>query len=689
MKKFLPLLLIIGQLGISAPAFSGITSIADPVPPRPTSSLEDLEKLYKEIPDLDDKTAVQEYLKKRLQFTTRANIDPQNLNNKETTSIVDTSTPSQTEKNTLSAYEQIYQESMKRSQETETLNQNVELDGTFYRFKENKPADYSNFVPDFPFVKIKLSDSREIMAPAEEHLPYVLTTIKIEPTGLLNVVEEFVFVSNNENFPQGFFRILPKYSYSRTGTKRRFDISLSTVTINKQEYPYKMTEIGNYLYIEPEKPLNLPTGIYTYRFSYTIDRAVWTYENFDELYWDITAQTLPLVVGSANAFIMLPSDKTFMAQNAIVSTKDTLNPKRVTITALSSNSLGFADTEALAVGDDVHIYITLEKNTLLPPDFTRRYIWFIHDYGASLFALLALFAILLAYKISLGQIRRNQDKTNAFIKKTPAMFRLLNANVFDSVSLGAEILNLCVKNICELKEKDGAVILVKKTDNLQKLTKTEQKFTRLLFPGAETALTAGTEAALKLERAYRYLRYNVFKQFNLFKLRLNGLYLIFSLGMLLFGEAGASMLAVNPLHTFLVMSICSLLILGCATIFTFPFKRRITNIAVKLLCAFLIITTAGWLAIYTSAFYASIIILSAGVIIYYYKLFSQRNGLLKNKIKETIDYKSYLQKNPELAISARDFAGKIPYIYAFELSNKYASVAIFEQIKQLTRTIKP
>lgn len=689
MKKFLPLLLIIGQLGLSTPAHAGITSISEPSPSHPVSSLNDLEKLYKEIPDLNDKTAVQEYLKKRLRLTSKANIDPQNLNNRETTSIIDTNTLSQPEKKTLSAYEQIYQESMKRSQETETLNQNVELNGTFYRFKENKPADYSNFVPDFPFVKIKLSDSKEIMAPAEEHLPYILTTIKIEPTGLLNVVEEFIFVSNNENFPQGFFRILPKYSYSRTGTKRRFDISLSSVTVNKQEYPYKITEVGNYLYIEPKEPLNLPTGIYTYRFSYTIDRAVWTYKNFDEFYWDITAQTLPLVVGSANAFIMLPSDKTFMAQNAIVSTKDSLNTKRVTITSLSSNSLGFADTEALAVGDDVHIYITLEKNTLLPPDFTRRYIWFIHDYGAPLFAILALLAILLAYKISLGQIRRNQDKTNAFIKKTPAMYRLLNTNAFDSISLGAEILNLCVKNICELKEKSGTVILTKKTDNLQKLTKTEQKLTQLLFPGSETALTAGTEASLKLERAYKYLRYNVFKQFNLFKLKLNRIYLIFSLTMLLFGEAGASMLSVNPWHTFLIMSICSLLIFGGLSILSLPFKRRTTNIIVKVLFIFLTFTTASWLTIYTSAFYASIIILSSGVIIHYYKMFSQRNGLLKNKIKETIDYKAYLQKNPELAVSARDFTSRIPYIYAFELSNKYASIAIFEQIKQLTQTMKP
>ena len=106
----------------------------------------------------------------------------------------------------------------------------------------------------------------------------------------------------------------------------------------------------------------------------------------------------------------------------------------------------------------------MEKGTLLPPDFSKKYQWFIHDYGASLFALFALLAILLSYRISFEQIRRNKDKTNAYLKKTPAIFRLLNANVFDRRSFGAEILNLCTKNILELRAREnGAVPLPNKS----------------------------------------------------------------------------------------------------------------------------------------------------------------------------------------------------------------------------------
>ena len=52
---------------------------------------------------------------------------------------------------------------------------------------------------------------------------------------MLRVTEEFIFISNNESFPNGFFRILPKYNYSRNGDRRRTDITLESVTVNARK----------------------------------------------------------------------------------------------------------------------------------------------------------------------------------------------------------------------------------------------------------------------------------------------------------------------------------------------------------------------------------------------------------------------------------------------------------------------
>lgn len=663
-------------------AHSSVISAADTTPPRSLNTPkneQDLNNLYKEIPDLNDKVALQKYLEKRLKIAQPANLTPGEVETPRTVSIVDTNAQKQ-QQNTLSAYEQIYQESLNRAAGNAPINEDTKLTGEFYRMvsvdDETKP-----FVPNFPYVTIKLSDEREIMAPAEEHIAYLLTTIKLETTGIMNVTEEFVLVSNNEGFPQGFFRIFPKYTFSRTGSKRRLDLTLKSVTINGEEYPYKITEIGNYLHIEPQKPLDLPTGIYTYHFNYLVDRAIWFYDNFDEFSWDITAKTLKNVVGSANAVVVLPKGNEFLAQNAIMSSNQGLNPNRVTITTLNENTLAFADTEALGVGEDIHLFLTLSKGTLLAPDLLQRYLWTIQDYGMSIFALLALLAIFISFKISLNQIRRNQDKTRAVIRKSPSIFRLINANIFDYRSLLSEILDLINRNIIGLEKNDGESVLVKKTDNLSKLSKTTKKLVEILFPNSETALPSTNLSKLKLERAYKYLKHTVYREYHIYTIKLNRLYLVFSISMLISGMVASSLIAINPSHTFWVIFICSVLMAPYIILFSISFKRQWLNALVKVISASLILYIASWLSIYTSSFYAAVIIISIGLIIYYFKLFSRRSGLLRNKIKETEEYKSYLQKNPELAISARDFDAKMPYIYAFELEKKYKTVEYFELIE--------
>ena len=503
----------------------------------------------------------------------------------------------------------------------------------------------------------------------------------------MHVTEDFTFISNNESFPYGFFRILPKYNYSRNGEKRRTDIELASVTINGKDSPYKITEVGNYLYIEPETPLNLPTGIYRYQFKYIIDRAIWYYDNYDELYWDITAKTLKNVVGSANAVVVLPTGKSFIAQNAVVSTQKGLNPQRVTITALNENTLGFADTEALGVGEDIHLFLTMEKGTLLTPDFSKKYQWFIHDYGANLFALITLLAIMLSYRISLTQIQRNKDKTRIYSKKAPAIYRLLNQNIFDSISLGSEILNLHTKNILAYQENNEKISLIKKSDNLKKLSKLEQKLINILYPGQETKLSEGIESSLKLKRAYNYLRFQTYKQLYILKLKLNSMYITFSLAMLLFGIISSATLSINPWNTFITITLFTLSLFPLITLMSINIKSRITKYILRLLLLIITFWVVGILSIYSSPVYAILQLLTVYLITYYNRLFSKRSGLLRNKIKETEEYKKYLQKNPEIEQNSKDILLKSPYIYAFGLTKLYPKIKELEYTNRLIASI--
>lgn len=683
MKKFFIYFVALFLFSIQNNAFCGVRSISETSNFKGIdykSHTKELNKLLSELPDPNNRKEIEKYIKRRIKHVTYVDLKSEDAHSPSSTSIVSFEEMQKKEQETLSAYDKIYKESLDKASSTNLVNENLEIDGTFYREKKEIPQ---KFVPDFPYITIKLSEEKEILAPQVEHIAYLLTTIKIETIGLIKVTEEFIFVSNNESFPNGFFRILPKYTYSKNNSRRRLDLTLDSVTINDEEYEYKITEIGNYLYIEPKTPINFPTGVYTYKFNYIIDRSIWNYSNYDELYWDITARTIKEIVGSANALIILPTGHTFLAQNAMASTKNGLSAERVTITSLEDSVLAIADTEALDIGDDIHILITLAKNTITPPTASQKYIWFIQDYGKEFFALLALLAILIAYNISLKQIHKNQDRSKSSIKKSPALWRMLNKNKFDIRSLGAEILNLYTKKIVSIIDDNNTVILVKKTDNLSNLNKTEKTFLNHLFPTTETTLKSTKESSLRLTRAYKYLEKQINLELFFYKLKLNKFYLMFNFLILTIGIISSSLLAINPTHTFVVAFLSMLFLIPSIFIFTKTFKNKHINLISKLLALSYTIFVASLTSIYTSKIYAVIIILSLYIIFYYYKIFSLRSGLMRNKIKETENYKNYLQKTSEINSNERDFVAKIPYIYAFDIENQYTQTTIFNQITHL------
>ena len=141
MKKFFYYLALTLLFFQTPSSNAGVNSIAEPVKHGSFSAetyKNQLQKLYSEIPNLNNKKEVQKYLKKRLKFLTSADSSvKENINDPSSTSIVDPKALNQKQQNTLTAYEKIYQQSLERASSTGTLNEDASLDGgTFYREKQ-------------------------------------------------------------------------------------------------------------------------------------------------------------------------------------------------------------------------------------------------------------------------------------------------------------------------------------------------------------------------------------------------------------------------------------------------------------------------------------------------------------------------------------------------------------------------
>ncbi|MBQ7304137.1 MAG: DUF2207 domain-containing protein, partial [Alphaproteobacteria bacterium] len=451
-----------------------------------------------------------------------------------------------------STFEKIYDAAMQRISGEEN-NQNYGGQTVFYTQNTSNNDNYANVGDNIDVINIMLPDGKQAMVPAAEHIPFLFTSIKILPTGLIQVEEEITVVANGQKLKNGLIKILPKFSTSRSKVRKKIDIDLIEVLVNDSPVLHTLEEIGDKIYIKPQEKYTLAPGVYTYKFNYLLDRKLWYYDDFTEFYWDITGGYLNLVITSANAVVSIPEGHKFLSQTSFIGSGKNLSGERTRIMSFSPNTIGFSSSTPVLPGESLHTLVSLDKNSLLPPDINRKILWLIVDYGDIMFALFGLVAISLSYFISWHHIKNNKSKINTSFKNSAYSMRYFLKNAFDKKSFVAFLLELYKKQYIDIKQQENNILLVKKTDNLSYLSKGEKKALNNMFLGKDSVIQVSNINNLKFKRAYNDLSKTLTKNIKVLNLKLNLTYLFFSIGMLILSEIAISMLGINTLQTMIVL----------------------------------------------------------------------------------------------------------------------------------------
>ena len=287
-----------------------------------------------------------------------------------------------------SIFEKIYDKAIEKITGTANETPVAKEELLFYELIPEQQQEVQNQapLPNIPLVNVTLPGGRKVVAPAREHIPYLLVSLNILPNGLIEVNEEITVVANGQKLKNGLVRVIPKFTSSRLNVRKKLDITLLDAEINNHPLPHILEEIGNSYYIKAKKEYELAPGVYTYHFRYLVDRKLWYYDDFAELYWDIAGRSWNLVITSANAVVSLPEGQKFLGQNALVGQGMRLFANRSVIVSLSDNALGFATTTPLLPGEGMHLLVSLDKKFFLEPNFNQYLMWFITDYGNILIA---------------------------------------------------------------------------------------------------------------------------------------------------------------------------------------------------------------------------------------------------------------------------------------------------------------
>ena len=570
-------------------------------------------------------------------------------------------------------FEKIYDAAIARlTSEDEMKRQDVFAGGNTVFYREVNEQEQQNIqAPDIPTVDVILPTGKKILAPAAEHIPYMFTNIEIMPTGLIKIDETVVAVADGQKLANGLTRMLPKESISRDGVRHKINYELIEARVNNQNIKHEFKSFGNKMLLKPVQDYILSPGVYTYEFSYIIDRQLWEYADFNEFYWDVAGSNWNLIISKAAAVVSFSGVKPSISQNVLIGYRENVSPYRAKVIKHDDNTIVFTSSTPILIGEGMHILLSLPKDNFIAADMNKRFEWFIEDYGDNLFAILGFLAILLSYALSWYYIKNNKTNAGQGLRRTPAILRYLLLSKFDAKSFGGILLDLYRRNILDIERNEKEIVLIKKNDNIKTLGRGEQAVVSSLFGKNDTILPVNHYNALKLKRAYIAAQKDNTAKIKALYLRLNLYYMLFSVAMLLVAEIAIALNSVNFWQTILILISSDIVFAFYVSIIRADFENKILRYALRIFGVLFIVIGLLILSVYIMKL-ASVLILAMIITIFAYSsLFSKRNGLLRTKIKDMIKYRAYLENHAQDISLGRDYLVNQPNIFALDLENNY------------------
>ncbi|MDA6070719.1 DUF2207 domain-containing protein [Flavobacterium sp. AC] len=146
-------------------------------------------------------------------------------------------------------------------------------------------------------------------AQAQERILNFDVKIKIEKSGHINVVEKISIYAEGNIFRHGLLRILPLTRKDKDGHEIDVQYTINSVKKDgKTESYFTKEESGDWKIYIGNKDLELQSGIYDYEISYTAPFQIGYFDQYDELYWNVTGNGWNLPIDKATCEISLPSE---------------------------------------------------------------------------------------------------------------------------------------------------------------------------------------------------------------------------------------------------------------------------------------------------------------------------------------------------------------------------------------------
>ncbi|MEM9681865.1 MAG: DUF2207 domain-containing protein [Pseudomonadota bacterium] len=330
-----------------------------------------------------------------------------------------------------------------------------------------------------------------ILAPAKaadrERIVQYDSEIWVHSDGTMTVRETIEVEALGQQIRRGIFRDFPTTYEDDKGTRVVVDFHVEEVTRDGKPEPYHTERRGNgvRLYIG-DKDVFIPKGRHVYTILYGTNRQLGFFEDFDELYWNVTGNEWAFPIESARAIVQLPKGARVLDHAAYTGPAGATG-RNFTYTPLSEGVVRFDTTRPLNPGEGLTIAVSWPVGFVDRPTGTERAFYFISDNSALVVGLIGFGLLLLYYVYMWSKVGRDPEAGVIVAQYqppdhlSPAGTRYVMRYGFDDKVFTAAIVSMAVKGALTIEEDAHKVYTLNATGGQDGLTPGERAIAAKLF----------------------------------------------------------------------------------------------------------------------------------------------------------------------------------------------------------------
>ena len=342
--------------------------------------------------------------------------------------------------------------------------------------------------------------------------------IVIDTTGRIEVTERIKVYAAGNAIKRGIERDVPLYRKDKDGKRVRMETNILSVRCNGDKVGFATRNDGDNTILRiGDANVLLATGEYEYSIVYESFGHIGFFDDYDELYWNVTGNGWSFAIEQAAAAITLPGGASAIAGQTSCYT----GAVGSTAKDCSCEDQIFTANRPLAPGEGLTVAVAFPRDVVRrpPPPTKAQAFWYAHGKTVCGLAGLLIFAVYCFFSTrKLGARPRKPVAIPAFKPPrgmSPAEVGYLRTRKYEGKALTATFVDMAVKRAltisCEEKKK-YALINNKETARLRPV---EQRMHNALFNGGREKVEVVQSNYQRFSQADDSLKNFVSKQWNL------------------------------------------------------------------------------------------------------------------------------------------------------------------------------